>query len=190
MEEKREEIEVKTTLACVGCGKHCTKFPGPMDAIQKQKQVERSLSRSSWMVLITKREISHMEQKLWRQCQKIGRHTQAGRDGGQRREARRWREAQHQQALQTTAQWKRKMKLVLYCKKCWKSGGGPGQSLCNGTEVIRQVRRVHADVDRGPRETTLHGQNMADVTEQRRQVPQFHQKTSKNFWTWPNRQGG
>ena len=56
---------------------------------------------------------------------------------------------------------------------------------------VRSIRRVHADLERGPWATTLHHlQNMADVAEQRHQNPQFDKGSSKNFWAWCNRQGG
>ena len=44
--------------------------------------------------------------------------------------------------------------------------------------------------DRGPWETTLHhGQNMADVGEQRHLSPSIEQKTSKNCRTWHKQAG-
>ena len=53
------EIEGKTTVACVGCGRHCTKFPGRMDAIQKQEQVERSLVEKYMNVASSLKDKSH-----------------------------------------------------------------------------------------------------------------------------------
>ena len=69
--------------------------------------------------------------------------------------------------------------------------GGPSQSLCNGTESIRQIRRVRADVDGGPWATTLHHeQNMADVAVQRHKDTQLGKGLRRTFWTWHNKQGG
>ena len=50
---------------------------------------------------------------------------------------------------------KRKDEARALLEEMKKFGGGPSQSLCNGTEGIWQVRRVHADVDRGPWATTI-----------------------------------
>ena len=59
--KKRLEIEVAKPQwrACVDFGRNSAKFPGPMDAFQKQKRVEREVSRERHEWASSLKEKSH-----------------------------------------------------------------------------------------------------------------------------------